>query len=29
VLRHKAPISKLDFWINSCAEHRLLEAAKL
>ena len=23
------PISKLDFWIDSCEEHRRLEAAKL
>jgi hypothetical protein len=29
VLKYKTPISKLDFWINSCAEHRRLEAAKL
>jgi hypothetical protein len=29
VLRYKTPISKLDFWVNSCEEHRQLEAAKL
>ena len=29
VLRYKTPISKLDFWIDSCEEHRRLEAEKL
>ena len=29
VLHYKTPISKNEFWMKSCAEHRELEAANL